>query len=77
MPDLVAPGGQLLLASPYSWLEQYTPRPEWLTSSQVRQLLRPQFRLRRRRDLPFLIREHHRKYELVVSEVLVFQREGG
>ena len=68
---LVAPGGQLLLASPFSWLEEYTPRPEWLNARQVRTLLEPHFR----RDLPFLIREHHRKYQLVLSEVMVFTRQ--
>ncbi|MGA2660936.1 MAG: methyltransferase domain-containing protein [Verrucomicrobiota bacterium] len=73
-PRLVAPGGQLLIASPFSWLEQHTPRGQWLTSRQVRLLLRPHFRLRRRRDLPLVIREHRRKYQLIVSEVLVFQR---
>ena len=74
---LVAPGGQLLMASPFSWLEEYTPRREWLDARQVRTLLEPQFRLARRRDLPFLIREHHRKYQLVISEVMVFVRQKG
>ena len=73
-PRLVAPGGQLLIASPHSWLEQYTPRREWLSSREVRRLLSPHFALRRRRDLPLVIREHRRKYELVVAEVLVFER---
>lgn len=73
-PRVVAPGGQLLIASPFSWLKQYTPRRQWLTSLQVRLLLSPHFRLRRRRDLPLVIREHRRKYQLIVSEVLVFQR---
>jgi SAM-dependent methyltransferase len=71
---LVAVGGQLVIASPYSWLEEHTPRREWLMSAELQALLRPHFRLVRRRDLPFLIREHQRKYQLVVSEVLVFLR---
>jgi putative 4-mercaptohistidine N1-methyltranferase len=71
---LVIPGGQLLIASPFSWLEEYTPRREWLTPQDTRDLLRPHFHQVRRRDIPFLIREHRRKYQLVVSEVLVFQR---
>jgi hypothetical protein len=37
-------------------------------------LLRPHFRLARRGDLPFLIREHRRKYQLVVAEVFTFVR---
>lgn len=71
---LVLPQGQLLIASPFSWLEQYTERREWLSSAQVRQLLAPHFRLARCRDLPFVVREHRRKYQLVISEVLTFIR---
>jgi SAM-dependent methyltransferase len=29
--SLVNPGGQLVLTSPYTWLEDYTPRSGWLT----------------------------------------------
>ena len=72
---IVAPGGQLLLASPYSWLEEFTPRDEWLTSPQVEKLLRPHFRVAHRCDLPFLIREHRRKYQLVISEATTFVRK--
>jgi putative 4-mercaptohistidine N1-methyltranferase len=71
---IVAPGGQLILASPYSWLEQFTPRREWLTSKQVEQQLRRHFRVAHRCDLPLLIREHRRKYQLVISEVTTFIR---
>jgi SAM-dependent methyltransferase len=71
---LVIPGGQLVLVSPFSWLEEYTPRREWLTPEDTRGLLEPHFRQVRRRDIPFLIREHRRKYQMVVPEVAVFQR---
>ena len=74
LPRLLAPDGQLLIASPFTWLTQYTPAHEWLASEQVRKLLRPHFRLVRRGDLPFLIAEHHRKYQLVVAEVFTFIR---
>jgi hypothetical protein len=42
----------------------------------VQSLLRPHFRLARHGDLPFLIREHRRKYQLVVAEVFTFIRRG-
>jgi SAM-dependent methyltransferase len=71
---LVAPGGQLLIASPFSWLKQYSVTREWLTAADVERLLHPHFKLLRRRELPFLLREHRRKYQLVISEVLVFQK---
>jgi SAM-dependent methyltransferase len=80
LPDLVSPGGQLVIASPFSWLKEYTPPREWLTSSDIEDLLKPHFRLHRlgglppRLDIPFFIREHRRKYQLVVSHVLMFER---
>ncbi len=74
LPRLLSPGGQLLLASPFTWLEAYTPCREWVTSDQVLELLRPDFRLARHGQLPFLIREHRRKFQLVVAEVFTFVR---
>lgn len=73
---LVKPGGQLLLACPFSWLENFTPQKEWLRPERVISTLRPKFKLARRRDLPFLIREHRRKFQLVVSDVMTFHRAG-
>jgi SAM-dependent methyltransferase len=74
IPRLLAPGGQLILASPLTWMEEYTPCGEWLSNQQVLKLLQPYFQLERHGDLPFLIREHRRKYQLVVSEVWTFRR---
>jgi len=74
LPRLVAFGGQLLLASPFTWLEEYTPCREWFASEQVPELLRPDFRLARHGQLPFVIREHRRKFQLVVAEVFTFIR---
>ena len=74
LPDLVVPGGQLVIASPFSWLKEYTPRSEWLTSADVQKALARHFRLGLRRDIPLVIREHSRKHQLLVSEVLRFKR---
>lgn len=71
---LVAPGGQLLIASPFTWLEEFTPPEEWVASKDVPRLLRSDFRMARHGDLPFVIREHRRKYQLVVAEVFTFVR---
>ena len=74
VPDLVNPGGQLLLTTPFSWLEEYTPREHWIggrgeTSSAdaLQDLLSPRFELRLAKDIPFLIREHARKYQWSVA----------
>lgn len=74
LPDLVLPGGQVVIASPFSWLKEYTANREWLTSSDLERTLSPKFHLQKRRDIPFIIREHRRKYQFVVSEVLTFKR---
>jgi SAM-dependent methyltransferase len=73
---LVQPGGQLLIGSPFSWLGAFTPPREWLAPEKVINVLAPHFRLARRRELPFVIREHRRKYQLVISEVMTFLRRG-
>jgi len=74
LSGLVSPGGQLVLASPFSWLSEYTAPRKWITSEELEKALRPDFRLKERRDIPFMIREHRRKYQFVVSEVLTFKR---
>ena len=73
LPRLLARGGQLIIASPFTWLSAHTQPRQWLTSGQMIELLAPHFKLARRADLPFVIREHRRKYQLVVSEVFVFR----
>jgi putative 4-mercaptohistidine N1-methyltranferase len=72
--------GVLVLASPNSWMQQYTPRDHFLdgadsdaTLAQLAGLL-PGFELVHQQDLPFMIREHRRKYEYVVSQVSVWRR---
>jgi putative 4-mercaptohistidine N1-methyltranferase len=77
--ESVLSNGQLLIASPYTWMEEYTPRRNWLGGKRhlvhfIDSLLRPMFQLVRRRDLPFLIREHRRKYQWCVSEVSTYVR---
>lgn len=79
LPGLLRPGGQLIVASPYTWLASYTPRENWLggcarggrpvrTFDGLRRILSPHFKLARRLDVPFLLREHARKYQLGISE---------
>ena len=81
LPALVKAGGRLVITSPYSWLEEYTPKSKWLGRGRrgrmletLQKLLRPHFRLAKRRDLPFLIREHRRKYEFVIAEATAWER---
>jgi putative 4-mercaptohistidine N1-methyltranferase len=79
LPALVAPRGWLVLTSPYTWLEQYTPRDRWLdrgdgTLAALRENLAPAFSLAHTFDLPMLIRDHRRKYQWTVTETSIWQR---
>ncbi len=71
LPDLVKPGGQLLLTTPCTWLEEFTPRDAWPaagdTFAWLQHHLTPHFVLEHRQDMPFLIREHARKYQWSVA----------
>lgn len=75
LADLVKPSGQLLLATPFSWLPEFTPENNWLGGSEgaapshevLADLLRPAFTLEFTQDLPFLIREHSRKFQYGIS----------
>jgi putative 4-mercaptohistidine N1-methyltranferase len=83
-PELVRPGGELVLTSPYTWTEEFTPSNAWLAgydgSSNRRTLttlieeLSPAFDLVATRDLPFLIREHSRKFQWSVAQATVWRR---
>jgi len=85
LPALLNRGGQLIITSPYTWLAEYTPRAQWLggferagrqvrTFDSLRKILSPSFKLSQRRDIPFLIREHARKYQLGIADASVWLR---
>ncbi len=70
LPALVKPGGQLLLTTPCTWLEDFTPRGNWpdvSTREWLKIQLSEHFDLVAEKDLPFLIREHARKYQWSVA----------
>jgi len=80
-------GGLLVLASPYTWCEDYTPRDKWLggfkaatgesftTLEGIEKVLQPEFRLVAKPvDLPFILRETSRKFQYDVSELTVWEK---
>lgn len=82
MAGRIRPGGQLIIASPYTWLEACAPKAKWLgghshcaTIDEIGRALAPHFRLVRRRQLSFIIREHARKYQWSVAEGSCWIRE--
>lgn len=78
---ILRPGGVLFVSSPYTWLPEFTPRERWLgggnevsTMEAIRARLDPTFALVRRSDMPFLIREHARKFQWSVADATVWRR---
>ncbi|HIJ81691.1 MAG TPA: 5-histidylcysteine sulfoxide synthase [Desulfuromonadales bacterium] len=79
------PGGLLVLTSPYTWLEEFTKKEEWLggyreagepvlSLNGLKTTLAPHFRmLGEPRDVPFVIRETRRKFQHSVAELTVWE----
>jgi putative 4-mercaptohistidine N1-methyltranferase len=70
LPQLVRPGGQLLLTTPCTWLAEFTPEENWPAGTTRQWLisqLQNDFVLEQETDLPFLIREHARKFQWTVA----------
>ncbi len=85
LSGLIRSGGQLVVTSPYTWMDDYTSPEHWLggfeeagerrtTLQGLHLYLDPNFELKRTLDLPFLIREHARKYQWSVAQASVWRR---
>ena len=84
---LVKPGGLAVIVSPYTWMEEHTPRDTWLggystpggerivSDATLRALMAElDYELLDEENMPLLIREHERKYQFIISHAMVFQR---
>lgn len=79
-------GALLVIVSPYTWLEEFTAREEWLgglkvagkersTLEGLKEVLSPSFQLTGEpRDIPFIIRETRRKFQHTIAEMSVWER---
>ncbi len=83
--DRLRPGGLLVITSPYTWLEEYTPKAKWVggrreagepltTFEGLSTTLAPAFTILHRQDVPFVIRETARKHQHSVAEMTVWRR---
>ena len=78
-----------MLISPYSWLEEYTKKDSWVGGSAAGGGASEEVLLRymaeqhgentlkvvQRLDMPFLIREHERKFQYGVSSCIIWRKE--
>jgi len=87
IPELVHSGGLLVLATPCTWTEEFTAPDHWLggyaedgkrfrTLDRLKELLECHFDLELSQDVPFLLREHARKFQWGVSLLSVWRRKG-
>ncbi|WEM45880.1 5-histidylcysteine sulfoxide synthase (plasmid) [Photobacterium sp. DA100] len=78
------PGGYLVIASPYTWLEEYTDKANWLGGIKVNgenfttldgltETLIPHFELVAVKEIPFVIRETKRKFQHSLSEMTIWR----
>ncbi len=76
-PDLLNPGGELVLATPCTWLEGFTAPEKWPagdTLTWLKDHLGSQFELKACGDEPFLIRETARKFQWTRSMLTVWRK---
>lgn len=81
-------GGLLIIASPYTWLEEFTEPSKWLggykaktgenytTLEGIAEVLGSEFeRVGEALDVPFVIRETRRKFQHVISELSIWKKK--
>ena len=77
LPDLVRPGGELILTTPCTWLEEFTPAgnwPEGTTLDWLKEQFSGDFELLEEKNEPFLIRETARKFQWTVAMLTRWKR---
>ena len=77
LPELVRTGGELILTTPCTWLEEFTPEAHWPSGSTLAWLqgeLSDHFELLEEHDEPFLIRETARKFQWTVALLTKWRR---
>jgi putative 4-mercaptohistidine N1-methyltranferase len=85
LADITNPGAQLVVCSPFTWWDEFTVPEERLggfkrngveitSHDAIVSALEPNFSLKATRDLPFLIREHERKYHFSVAQTSIWTR---
>ncbi|MCP4969873.1 MAG: 5-histidylcysteine sulfoxide synthase [Arcobacter sp.] len=86
IPKRVNKDGLLVILSPYTWLEDYTPKSNWLggyikdnhevnTLDTLKSSLGDEFELINTLDVPFVIKETNRKYQHTISQMSIWKKK--
>ena len=82
IPRYLKSDGILVLISPYSWLEEYTKQSNWVGAANNQdsfhvlkdEMKRNKLQLIHQEDIPFIIREHERKFQYGVSDLTIWKK---
>lgn len=85
IPQRILSGGLLVLTSPYTWLEEYTDKKNWLggikangenfsTLDSLKLQLSDAFDLEETLDVPFVIRETARKFQHTIAQMTIWRK---
>ncbi len=84
--ERIKPGGYLVITSPYTWLEEFTEKENWLggikvngenvtTLDALTEILKTDFELvTAPQDVPFVIRETARKHQHTVAQLSIWKK---
>mmetsp|Transcript_215 Transcript_215/g.368 ORF Transcript_215/g.368 Transcript_215/m.368 type:complete len:171 (+) Transcript_215:49-561(+) len=89
LPKIVNAGGVVVLVTPFTWLEEFTPRSKWLGGFQDSMTQEPIYSKDQLKEImeslgfvkiheeqmPLVIREHRRKYQYIVSEATGWRKQ--
>ncbi len=85
LAEITNPGAQVVICSPFTWWDEFTAPEERLggfkrdgveitSHDTIVSVLTPNFALKATCDLPFLIREHERKFHFSVAQTSIWTR---
>lgn len=89
MPKLVNAGGVVVMVTPFTWLEEFTPRSKWLggfndpvshepifSKDKLKEIMvELGFEAIHEEQIPLVIREHQRKYQYIISEATGWRKK--
>jgi putative 4-mercaptohistidine N1-methyltranferase len=90
LPQVVNMGGVVVMVTPFSWLEVFTPRSKWLggfydpdtkapirSKNTLKAIMEDRgFEKIHEEEMPLIIREHQRKYQYIISLATGWRRMG-
>jgi 5-histidylcysteine sulfoxide synthase/putative 4-mercaptohistidine N1-methyltranferase len=82
LSKLVSVGGIVVLTSPFTWMEKFSATEDWLGGKPgmtggagiAEEMAKYGLALVREEDMPFVIREHSRKFQFSFSHAMVFEK---